>query len=299
MDWSGLPYFLSVARGGSLRAAAETLGTSHATVDRNLRALETAYGVRLFDRTPGGLSLTEAGETLLPLAQTAEETVISARRRLQGLDREASGLIRLSLPPALAFDVIAPILGRFATKHPGIELETGLTNRFEDLNRAEADVSVRIAFNVDDDVVGRRVLQLNVATFATQDYLDRHFVSRGPQGEGLTWIGWPGMASDWAQGSPFPKADIRHRTNGAYMQVQLCRAGMGMTMMPVYNAAVFPDLVQVPGTEVTPNRSLWVLLHSDLRRTTRVRLLVDHLVAEFKAMHRVFTHLPDQADQNR
>jgi DNA-binding transcriptional LysR family regulator len=97
MDWNGLPYFLAVARRGSLRGAAEEIGATHATINRNLRALETAYGVRLFERTARGVRLTEAGALLLPEAEAAEQAIIAARRRVQGLDREAAGLIRIHL----------------------------------------------------------------------------------------------------------------------------------------------------------------------------------------------------------
>ena len=83
MDWARLPYFLAVARGGSLRAAAEATGGTHATVDRNLKALETTYGVRLFERSKAGLVLTPAGEALVPMAEEAEAAVIAGRRRLQ------------------------------------------------------------------------------------------------------------------------------------------------------------------------------------------------------------------------
>jgi DNA-binding transcriptional LysR family regulator len=71
MDWAELPYFLAVARAGSLRAAAEHVGGTHATVDRHLKSLEASFGVRLFERTRAGLALTTAGEALVPLAEAA------------------------------------------------------------------------------------------------------------------------------------------------------------------------------------------------------------------------------------
>ncbi len=77
MDWARIPYFLEVARSGSLRAASDALGGTHATVDRNLKALESEYGVRLFDRSRNGLTLTAAGETLLPIAEEVERSIIS------------------------------------------------------------------------------------------------------------------------------------------------------------------------------------------------------------------------------
>ncbi len=292
-DWGEFPYFLAVARTGSLRAAAEVVGGTHATVDRHLKSLEAAYGVRLFDRSPAGLSLTPAGETLLPQAEAAEQVVITARRKVAGLDRVPTGRVHLSLPPWLAYDVLAPALARFAAAHPGIELRTTVTNRIQDLVRAEADVSLRVAHEVEDDVVGRKLLQYSTTTFASRAYLDRHWDKRGPEGQGLHWIGWGEAKAvpDWVRASPFPKAVKRHWVRDGMMQVQLVRGGMGMGIFPVFAQHQFPDLVQVPGTPLTPDRSIWLLLHSDLRRTTRVRLLVDHIAAEFATLRSQFQTL--------
>ena len=121
-DWSQLPHFLAVARTGSLRAAAEVLGSTHATVDRNLKALEQAYGVRFFDRSSSGLALTTAGEALLPLAEGAETSVIAARRKLAGLDREPRGNVRLSVAPMFATTILPPIIKRFAEAHPEVDV---------------------------------------------------------------------------------------------------------------------------------------------------------------------------------
>ncbi len=294
IDWAELPYFLAVARTGSLRAAADTLGGTHATVDRHLKSLELTYGVRLFDRSKQGLTLTEAGEALIPLAEAAEHAVIGARRKVQGLDREASGKVRLSVPPSLAYNVLPSILSDFAESYPDIELEVVVTNRFENIGRAETDVSVRVAFNVDDDVVGRRVIQYALGLYASQDYLDRHWDSRGPQGEGLTWIGWGERekSPQWVKDSPFPKAKIRHAVREGIMVGRLVAQGMGMSYLPAYSCHFQPKLVPVPGSTLTPNRSIWLLLHSDLQKTTRVRLLVDHLAKELRALRPMFLGHP-------
>ena len=56
IDWEQMPYFLALARHGSLRAAADDMGTTHGKIGRHLAALEGAYGVQLFRRTKSGLS---------------------------------------------------------------------------------------------------------------------------------------------------------------------------------------------------------------------------------------------------
>lgn len=290
MDWAKLPYFLAVARSGSLRSAAETLEATHATVDRNLRALEADYGVRLFDRTKKGLVLTPAGEALIPLAEEAETAIIAGRRRVLGLDHQASGMVRLSIPTGFLGVDFPKILARFERAYPDIELRITVTNKFEDLNRSEADVSLRIAHQVDDDVVGRKVLQYAGAIFASQDYLDRNWATAGPQGEGLQWIGWGERVSvpDWVKSGPFPKARVRYNIRSPNLIAQLVGAGVGMSHLPYFATHWVDGLVQVPGTKAYLDRSIWLLLHSDLRRTTRVRVLVEHLAKEIKALSPMF-----------
>ena len=289
-DWTKLPYFLAVARSGSLRAAALHLNATHATIDRNLRALEEDYGVRLFDRSRQGLTLTTAGETLIPLAEEAEEAVIAARRKLQGLDHEASGMVRLSIPTGLMGVEFPRILADFEREYPDIELQITVTNKFENLNRAEADVSLRVAYSVDEDVVGRKVLQYAGAIFASEDYLDRHWAGAGPKGEGLQWVGWGDSSPlpEWVKSSPFPKARIRYRLRSPTLVAQMVGAGMGMSYLPWFATSWVDGLRVVPGTEPYLDRSIWLLLHSDLRNTTRVRVLVEHLAKELRDMRSAF-----------
>jgi DNA-binding transcriptional LysR family regulator len=314
MDWTELPFFLAAARTGSLRAASAIVGGSHATIDRHLRALEASYGVRLFERSTTGLILTSAGQQLLPLAEEAETAVIKARRRVQGLDREAAGTVKVTVPPSLAYNALPPIFARFCARHPEIELDIVVTDQIQDLARLEVDVSVRVAHEVTDDVVGRRLLRYASGVYASQGYLDRHWAQRGHGGEGLHWIGWgdtvaqsdtgpvpksspvhdngwpPGIGSvpDWVRNSPFPRASLRHNARDGYMITHMVKEGLGMSFLPCYLSDYEAGLVRVPDTEAWLDRSIWLLLHADLRKTTRVRLLVDHMVDELKAMRAAF-----------
>ena len=284
MDWEQVPYFLAVARTGSLRRAAEQLNANHGTIDRHIKALEAAYGVQLFSRTRKGLALTSAGQLFLPIAEEAETALVSARRRLSGLDREESGIVRVSMPPILAYHIMAPIFARFSEAYPNIDLEIRLTDRFEDIAAFETDVSIRAAYEVRDDVVGRRMFPLAAGIFASQTYLDRHLPGAGARGEGLHWIGWGATnpVANLIEQSPYPKAEIRHSVADTVMHMDLLRNNCGMSLMLAFCNSVYPELVQVPGTELFHDRSIWLLLHSDLSRTTRVRRFVDFVADGLK-----------------
>ncbi|MCP4386371.1 MAG: LysR family transcriptional regulator [Hyphomicrobiales bacterium] len=286
MDWEQMPFFLAVARLGSLRAAGEQLSATHSTVDRHIRALESAYGVQLFLRTRSGLKLTAAGRSLVPIAEDAETLFLGARRRLQGLDKQDAGVVRFSLTGVMAYEIVAPLLTRFFEEYPDIDLEIRVSDRNEDINRLETDVSLRYADEVTEDVVARKLYPMALAPYASRGYLKRHLPNAGPQGQGLHWIGSDEINRhpSWVEQTPFPKAEVRHATTDHIMQLSLLRQGFGMVNTSVYFETIYPELVRVPGGKANLERSLWLLLHSDLRRTSRVRRFVDFMADGLKAL---------------
>jgi DNA-binding transcriptional LysR family regulator len=286
MDWTGMPYFLAAVRAGTLRGAAETTGATHATVKRHIEVLENSYGVQLFRRTRRGLELTSAGRNLLPVVEEAELKVMEARKRVQGLDKEEAGVVRFSTTGTLVYEIVAPILARFSKAYPDIDLEVSVSDRFEDINRLQTDVSLRYAQNVEDDVIARKLYPMALVPMASKAYIETHLPIAGPGGEGLSWIGWDKAERqpDWIAASPFPNAEARHATTDHILQLSLARQGLGMVNSSVYFTSVYPELIPVP--DVTPklDRNLWLLFHSELRRTVRVRRFIDFMSKELIAL---------------
>lgn len=285
-NWEQMPYFLAVARSGSLRGAADFLGTTHAKVNRHVQALETAYGMQLLRRTRGGVSLTSAGEMLLPIAEEAEALFLGAQQRLTGLDRQETGTIRFSLTGAMGYEIVAPILAKFFDLYPEIDVDVRVSDRFEDINRLETDVSLRVAFEVHDDVVARKLFPLALAYYASPAYLERHMPNAGAKGEGLQLIGWDEINRHpaWLKSSPFPLAEVRHATVDHVMQLNLARQGYGIVKTMPLLARNGLELVPHPDNQPAFDRNLYLLLHSDLRNTTRVRRFVDFMAQELIAL---------------
>src|SRR6202161_2810922 len=75
IDWDDVRFFLAVARGGSVRAAAVRLGVNHATVLRRIAQLEERLGVHMFEKLPSGYRLTAAGEEVLEFADQMEASL--------------------------------------------------------------------------------------------------------------------------------------------------------------------------------------------------------------------------------
>src|ERR1700761_6672853 len=92
IDWDGVRYFLAVARGGSVRAAAERLGVNHSTVLRRVAHLEARLGAHLFEKRPSGYRLTTAGEEVLEYAERMETSSLQLETRVFGRDQGVRGL---------------------------------------------------------------------------------------------------------------------------------------------------------------------------------------------------------------
>ncbi|WP_410641130.1 LysR family transcriptional regulator [Amycolatopsis sp. lyj-346] len=123
MQFQQLAYFVAVAEHRHFTRAAEQVRVAQPSLSQQIRALEHDLGAPLFHRIRGNVSLTEAGETLLPIARRIladTETARLAIRELAELDR---GRVRLGAPPSLCTGLLPAMLAAFRRRYPGIQLE--------------------------------------------------------------------------------------------------------------------------------------------------------------------------------
>jgi len=155
IDWDDVRYFLAAARGGSVRAAAKSLGVNHATVLRRIAQLEERLGAQMFERLPSGYRLTAAGEEVLEFANQMEASSHQLETRVFGRDQSVRGLLRVTLPPFHGTHLLMPDIAEFARLHPDIEMELVSTGEVANLTNRDADVAIRM-------VTDRKTLPLNL-----------------------------------------------------------------------------------------------------------------------------------------
>lgn len=289
LNWDDLKYFLAVARTGTLRGGADSIRVNHSTLTRRLTVMEDRVGSRLFDRSKQGLVLTQLGEDLLPHAEQVEAEMTAAARVIVGRDAEPSGTVYVTMPHGLAMTSIMDDLSAFSARYPEIELNMTFANTVADLTRREADVSLRVAHEVTDDVVGRKLVQMSQAAYCSKDYAQR---ITDNDGKGLHLIGWHEPEGDktakWVQDSYYPRAEIKHRVSELVPLITLAASGLGMAYLACNLGDRHPGLIRAPFQKPLAYRNLWLLLHRDLRNTARVRLFVDFLADRITARRNEF-----------
>jgi DNA-binding transcriptional LysR family regulator len=294
-NWDDLRYFLAVARLGSTVAAGKALKVDQSTVQRRLAALEARMGQPLVERRPTGYRLTPFGEQLLPHAQRVEESVQALRTHVQSSARELTGVVRVTCPEPIVYRISqSALLERFRARHPRLQVEFLMSDRYLDLGKGEADVALRSGDTVDPQLIGRKLGDSLWAMYASTGYLERH---GRPQGVadlgrhalvGLDQAMAAHRAAVWLRQAA-PEARIVASAGSVLGLVSSVKAGLGLAPLPTALGDAEPDLVLVLGPIPELTRIWRILTTRQLRRTPRVSAFFEFMVDEVQALRPILT----------
>lgn len=177
----GIGVLAQVVETGNFARAGDALGLTPSGVSRAVARLEAQLGVRLFDRTPQAVRLTDEGmlfhakvmPLLAGLADAAEEASATS-----GVVR---GRLRVNADPWFARLILAPRLPALAARHPELSLEIVVRDTPGDLVSEGMDVAVRFGEIGPPGLIARKLLETRIVTVAAPTYLRRHGVPEKPQ----------------------------------------------------------------------------------------------------------------------
>jgi DNA-binding transcriptional LysR family regulator len=139
--------FIAVANERHFTRAARVLGIAQPSVSAHVRRLEADVGSELFHRTKGNVSLTPAGDTLLPFARRIIADVDAASEELNAVGGLARGRLAIGATPSLAATLLPAVLSRFHGAYPGIDLalrQAGSVELVAALEEGAVDVALVI-----------------------------------------------------------------------------------------------------------------------------------------------------------
>lgn len=178
---TAMSVFVEVATAGGFSQAARKLRLSTTAVSRHVADLEDRLGVMLLRRTTRHVSLTEAGARYLPRASAILEEIERINAEIGDADSAPRGRLRITAPPAIGNDWLAPLAIDFIESYPQIELELDLSERVVDLVAEGYDAAIRAGPLASSSLIAHRIVALRYVLCASPKYLESRGTPRRPE----------------------------------------------------------------------------------------------------------------------
>lgn len=293
---------LAVRDTGSLAGAASQMGLTPSAVTKRLAALEATLGQRLFQRTTRRVSPTAEGETVCERAQMLLQGFVALEEELQERKAEPTGLIRLAATLGFGRLWLGPALARFQQRYPRVEIQVQLTEQLPDLAQNGFDGAIwlwSVQSGPAAQWVSRRLARNQRVLVASPQYLRHHGTPKVPndlqQHACLTVRengNAPGQRFDtWTLQKEREKTPERIQVSGPMssnsgeLVRDWCLQGRGIMLRSLWDIApqlASGQLVRVLPGYTMPDADIHWLAPYRPGQPRRIRLLIDHLVAEFR-----------------
>ena len=168
---------VAIARRGTFRAASIDLGISTTALSHTIGRLESALGVRLFNRTTRSVSLTDAGRLFIQHVAPSLQDLHAALETVREQRETPSGTIRINAAPFAARAIISPLVLEFVRRYPDMNVDIVTEGRMIDIVRDGFDLGIRVAGLVPSDMIAVSLGRpQRHAVVGSPAYFERHCV---------------------------------------------------------------------------------------------------------------------------
>jgi DNA-binding transcriptional LysR family regulator len=222
---------------------------------------------------------------VLPYVEDVERSVLTFQRQLMSAGQELRGTLRVTCPEGMASRLLAPLIESFRAKYPELRVDLIMTDRRLDLAKGEAEVAIRAHEPGDASLFARKIADSRWAVYASRSYIERHGRPRSIEDlDRHHVIEFGGEiahshASRWLR-TVAPGARIAARGNSMLGVLAAVKSAAGLAPLPMLIVWPEDDLEPVLPPVPELDSKVYLVMHSDLRRTARVRAFCDYIVAE-------------------
>lgn len=292
-NWDDLRAFLSVVRVGRLTGAARDLGLDHSTVSRKISNLENVLKVTLFERSPAGYKITEAGKRLAAEVEHMENAVFRIQEYIDNQNQQVAGPVRLTMPEGLSSSFFVHQLLKFQASHPGISVELIADPHIFSLTKREADIAIMMERPTQGPLVSRKLCDYEYGLYCSVNYLNTRPEIRSKDDiENHFVIGYisdllPTPAHSYLKNfMPNREADLQ--ISNILTQVEATVSGIGIAFLPCFMASRQPNLIRLLTDQISFMRSYWLVTHEISRHPMRTKAVKDFLIAQIENNEHLF-----------
>jgi DNA-binding transcriptional LysR family regulator len=283
MRWDDLRVFLAVARQSRLLNAGRALGLDPATVGRRITALEEALGAKLFDRSPQGYAMTEAGRSLLAHAQGMESHASAAAEEIGGHSDRLSGTVRIGAPDGVSNYLLIDACDALSRDNPDLQVQVVALPRLFSLSKREADLTITVSPPTAGRLTVRKIADYRLHLYGRADLVEGLGGVRAM--DDLRDVRGIGYISDMIFDKELDyyallgrETDPSLTSNSLIMQLRWCLRGVGICILPDFVAREHPELRVILPEDVRLTRAFYLVRHQDDARVARINRMAEVVV---------------------
>lgn len=267
----------AIATHGSFSKAAERLGRNQPALSKSIQSFEAELGIVLFDRTPGGAQLTEAGERMLRRARSVLAGVDVLKEEAAAILGSKGGSARVGVSPAAATTIVPMAAKRFLAQFPDAELDivpTLYPKAAVQLRETSLDLVIGpVPDRVDRDLRVERLFSMPVAIVTHSAHPKRHATSLTDLAEARWIVHGPAEGPSSLFAAAFkvnelglPKAQVRcHSISATLALLQPLNAFCVLSRPVFQHYAAESDICSVP---ISTNLSAFQMSLLSMRNLT-------------------------------
>lgn len=284
---NGLLEFVAVVERGTFTGAARQMGVSVSHISRQIAELEGRLAAQLFVRTTRQMQLTEPGRRLFDTSQPLLQELLRAQDIVLDTQDVVEGRLRISLAGKLAEEQLVPLLTRFCTEHPLVQLELDVSARNVDLVAEGFHLAVRMGpLESSNSLVATRLLSVPLWVLASPALLRSLSPIRTPADLPPEWC-LPLLQRPWDFVQGAQRASVqpagRFASNSGAAATQAALDGLGIVNVPAYYAhgLVAEGRLQriLPDWDGVEHSVFYLVLPASRHRSTPVRRVMAFLQA--------------------
>ena len=293
-----LRYFAMLAQTLNFSETAGHFGVPSSSVSRRIKDLEADLGATLFVRTTRSVSLTDLGKLYLSEVTTALQSIDLADEMVKAQSAAPTGTVRITAMPGYAELYVFPALQRLRRLYPEIVFDLNITDQVLSLSSNDADIAIRAAAVLPDQVVARRLGDHSFVLVASCDYISQHgapqrvgdlgdhpvFMYRTPRGV----LNWQTLKDEtWKTIDLAPQFVSNHGPSLMESVVE----GRGFALLPSWavSAELAEGRLQAIDLEDGPlstsgdtRMAMYLLYHPPKFRLQKIKVTAEFLITELK-----------------
>lgn len=284
--------FVKTAEVGSFAAAASALAISPQMIAKHVMWLEGRLGARLIYRTTRRQSLTEIGKAYYERCKVVLADADWADALADEANGAPKGLLRINAPVSFGVQTLTPVIARYLTQYPQVEVDLVLNDRLVDPVEEKYEAIFRIGALADSTFTARPLAPFRLVTCAAPEYLRERGIPVTPADlenhECLNYASASGpVASEWhftrAGEHHVAAFESRFRVNDAKALLVAALSGFGIAFIAedlAREGLCSGRLVQVLPYYDAPSRPMHLVYHPDRRQTPKLKSFIAAVIRE-------------------